>query len=50
MSDVEARDGLVWMTVPDAYGLDTTNAWIPTYARELAAALIAAADAADNQK
>ena len=47
--DVEARDGLVWLTIPDAYERDATNAFNPDYARQLGQALIVAADQAERQ-
>lgn len=41
---------MVWVTTLDAYECDFTDAWTPDYARELASALLLAADAAEKQK
>lgn len=48
MKEVQVRDRLVWLTIPDRYELDATNAFTPEYARELGAALVAAADEAQS--
>jgi hypothetical protein len=46
---VEAHHGLVWIPFTDAYEEPFTEAWCPDNARDLAAALLAAANAAERE-